>query len=43
MFLIQFYYIFNLHMGGIFSKQKGGNKDENKNERWEKAKLPNIF
>lgn len=30
-------------MGGIFSKQKGGNKDENKNERWEKAKLPNIL
>ena len=33
-------------MGGIFSKQKGGNNEENsdeKNNKWEKAKLANVL
>ncbi len=30
-------------MGGVFSKQSGGNKEENKNEKWKKAKLPNLL
>lgn len=30
-------------MGGVFSKQKGGDKEENKNEKWEKVKLANLL